>query len=271
MRLLFTLFFFVASALSAQETRRTLIRPSATAETQTLETAVPPGTRVMMRLVSALNTESGTKGSGAYLQTVFPVVHNGKVVIPAGTYVTGVVTANKQAGRFRRKASFQIAFTKLLFANGTEVPIAGVLQSLPGTTNTRVDEEGKVKRTDQLDKELPKIGFGALIGGLAGSVSSTGIGNWKSGAGYGAALATGAVLLSRGDALHLPAGTNVEMALTAPVTIPAEASQAAATVEMPVQDGNSKPLEAEAGGRQHDRRRLEQQLLALELMRLMVR
>ncbi len=52
---------------------------------------IPAGTRVMMVLKSPLHTTSGTAGSGIYLETLFPVIADRQVVIPAHTFVEGVV------------------------------------------------------------------------------------------------------------------------------------------------------------------------------------
>lgn len=175
----------------------------------------------MMQLTSPLNTESAVENSGVYLETSFPVIHDNQVVIPAGTSVQGVVAAEKRAGHLNRVAEFRMHFTTLVFANNYTTAIDGTLQSIPGSGGVRLDKkQGRIKRVDQVDKALIPVAGGALIGGLAGSVRDTGIGGWPRGAAFGAILGAGAVLVTRGDPIHLTEGTKVEMMLTAPVTIP---------------------------------------------------
>lgn len=182
-------------------------------------TAVPAGTHVLMQLVSPLDTESAVSESGVYLETIFPVISENRLAIPAGTHVHGIVIADKRAGRLSRAAEFRIGFTRLVFANGYTVAIQGALQSIPGSTSARADpRQSTVRRVDQADKTLPAIGAGALAGGVIGSVRHTGIGTWR-GTALGAALATGAVLITRGDSIHWPAGTTIEMVLTEPVNV----------------------------------------------------
>ncbi len=195
------------------------------ADTQSLSstTTLPAGTRVLMQLVSPLNTESAVESSGVYLETSFPVIHDNRVAIPAGTAVQGVIAAEKRAGHFNRVAEFRMRFTTLIFANAYTVPIEGTLQSIPGSCSVRLDKkQGKIKRVDQGDKALVPVAGGAVLGGLAGSVRDTGIGGWPRGAAFGAALGTGAVLVKRGDPIHLAEDTKIEMVLTAPLTIPNE-------------------------------------------------
>src|SRR5262249_27252961 len=95
---------------------------------------VPAGTKVMMELSSPLHTTSAVDGSGVYLETVFPVVQENHVVIPARTQVLGVVDAEKRPGRVKGKARFQFHFTSLVFANNYVAAIDGALQSLPGNS-----------------------------------------------------------------------------------------------------------------------------------------
>src|SRR5262245_26213257 len=93
------------------------------AETQAVNatTTLPAGTRVMMQLMSPLNTESAVESSGVYLETLFPVIYDNRIVIPAGTSVQGVIAADKRAGHFNRIAEFRMRFTTLIFANAYTV------------------------------------------------------------------------------------------------------------------------------------------------------
>src|SRR5262245_45013031 len=193
------------------------------AETQAVNatTTLPAGTRVMMQLMSPLNTESAVESSGVYLETLFPVIYDNRIVIPAGTSVQGVIAAEKRAGHFNRVAEFRMRFTTLIFASAYTIAIDGALQSIPGSGGVRLDnKQGKIKRVDQVDRGLIPIAGGAVLGGLAGSVRDTGIGGWPRGAAAGAALGSGAVLITRGDPIHLAEGARIEMVLATPVTIP---------------------------------------------------
>jgi hypothetical protein len=44
---------------------------------------------VLLTIRSAINTKTAQAGDGVYLQSSFPVIANGRAVIPAGVYVQG--------------------------------------------------------------------------------------------------------------------------------------------------------------------------------------
>jgi type IV secretory pathway VirB10-like protein len=53
---------------------------------------VPAGTHIPLVLHNAVSTRSARPGDAVYFETLFPVMIDGKVVIPAGSYVCGEVT-----------------------------------------------------------------------------------------------------------------------------------------------------------------------------------
>jgi hypothetical protein len=180
---------------------------------------IPAGTRVLMVLKSPLHTTSGTAGSGLYLETLYPVVQNNRVVIPARTQVQGVVEADKRPGHVNRVSEFRFRFTTLIFPNNFVTSIDGVLQSIPGAKNIRThDKEGTLKPVDQTEKVITPAAASAVGGAILGAHRGFGIGLFP-GAGMGAALGLGAVLLKRGDEINLPRGINVEMILQAPLSL----------------------------------------------------
>ncbi|HEV8491435.1 MAG TPA: hypothetical protein VGR76_04160 [Candidatus Angelobacter sp.] len=208
---------------SPQDETQTQLRetmaPQVATTTAPSTVTIPAGTRVLMVLKSPLHTTSGTAGSGLYLETLYPVIHGNRVVIPAHTQVQGVVEANKRPGHVNRVSEFRFRFTTLIFPNNAVAPIDGVLQSIPGAKNVRThDKEGTLKPVDQTEKVVTPAAAGAVGGAIAGAHRGFGIGLLP-GAGLGAALGLGAVLLKRGDAISLAAGTNVEMILQAPLAL----------------------------------------------------
>jgi hypothetical protein len=191
---------------------------------------IPAGTRVLMVLKSPLHTTSGTAGSGLYLETLYPVVYENRVVIPAHTFVQGVVEAGKRPGHVDRESEFRFRFTTLIFSNNYVAPIQGVLQSIPGAKNIRTrDKDGTLKPVDQAEKVITPAAAGAVGGAIIGAKRGFGIGLLP-GAGLGAALGLGSVLLKRGDEINLAMGARVEMVLQAPLTL--EQAQVAANAHL---------------------------------------
>jgi len=209
-----------ASGAPQDETQLTETMAPQVATTTTPSTVtIPAGTRVLMVLKSPLHTTSGTAGSGLYLETLYPVIQGNRVVIPAHTQVQGVVEANKRPGHVNRVSEFRFRFTTLIFPNNFVAPIDGVLQSIPGAKNIRThDKDGTLKPVDQTEKVVTPAAVSAVGAAIIGAHRGFGIGLLP-GAGLGAALGLGAVLLKRGDEISLARGTSVEMILQAPLSL----------------------------------------------------
>ncbi len=210
---------------AAQQAAGTLapgtMAPQVATTTAPSTVTIPAGTRVLMVLKSPLHTTSGTAGSGLYLETLYPVIQENRVVIPAHTSVQGVVEAGERPGHVKRTAEFQFRFTALIFPNNFVAPIEGVLQSIPGARNIRAhdkDKDGTLETVDQAEKVVTPALIGAVSGATIGSNHNFGIGKFT-GAGLGAALGLGSVLLKRGDAINLAPGTQIEMVLQAPLSL----------------------------------------------------
>src|ERR1700740_2407824 len=79
-----------------------------------LRVIVPAGTKIPLALKHAISTKSVRPGDPVYLQTTFPVAENNRILIPAGTYVQGVVDSVKRPGRVSGRAELLMHFTTLI-------------------------------------------------------------------------------------------------------------------------------------------------------------
>jgi hypothetical protein len=210
---------FGQEASPAQTPLPQIMAPQVATTTAPSTVTIPAGTRVLMVLKSPLHTTSGTTGSGLYLETLYPVVQGNGVVIPARTQVQGVVEANERPGHLKRTSEFRFHFTTLIFPNNVVVPINGALQSIPGARNIRTrNNDRTLQPVDQTEKVITPAAASAVGGAIIGAHRGFGIGLLP-GAGLGAALGLGAVLLKRGDEINLPRGTSVEMVLQTPFSL----------------------------------------------------
>ena len=190
----------------------------------------------MMKLTSPLHTTSSTPGSGIYLETSFPVIAFGRVAIPEGTRVMGVVESERRPGRVQGRARMRLRFTQLILPNNHVLSIVGDLQSLPGSSDKRtVDKEGTIEPVDQIDADVSTLTVGAGAGSLIGFLTHPAVG-----AAVGA-LALGKVLFTRGDELSLPVGTEVEMVLQRSLTMQPEPSLQCDTPESDTSCESSHP------------------------------
>jgi len=187
---------------------------------------VPAGTKVLLQLKSAINTKSAKPGDGVYLSSVFPVVVGNRVMIPTGVYVQGVVDRVQRGGRVKGKSQLDMHFTSIIFPNGSVVEIPGVVDSVPGTKNQTVKDngEGTIEQNGGKGRnagETAKIaipvgaGSGTIGGGETGHPAEGGL------AGLGAGLATVGVvaLFTRNADVDIPTGTQVEMVLQRPLQL----------------------------------------------------
>jgi len=199
------------------QTTADAVQPAKTDSAPTV--TVPAGTKVPLVMKNAISTKSAKPGDNVYLETVFPVVQNNRVLIPAGTYVQGVISRVERPGRIKGRAEVQMHFTTLVFPSGYTVSLPGSLDNVPGAEDTHMQgKEGTVQSDSGKGKDAATIastaGTGAVIGGLSRGAKGAAIGG-----GVGAAVGTAIALLSRGNDVHLPSGTTVEMVLQRPLTL----------------------------------------------------
>jgi hypothetical protein len=213
----------VQSALKA--TSCSLVEPkqnkTTEADAKEATVTIPAGTTVLLSLRSGLSTVSARDGSGVYLEVLFPVIQDGRIVLPTHTQVQGTVTTAERPGRVKGKGGLHFHFTEIILPDHRIVPIAGSLESLPGSRLYATGSEGRVHPVDQIDKDAVKIA-GPTAGGLAAGSIARGVIGGGRGAAIGAGFGLARVLFGRGDDVHLPEGTRVEMVLDRPLTIPSK-------------------------------------------------
>lgn len=197
--------------------------PSAPKPGATVE--VPSGTSIPLVLHNGISTHSAKVGDPVYFETLFPIMIAGRVVIPAGSYVSGEVTETKRAGRVKGRAELMIKLNTLILTNGYMVNLNAVPRSAGTGGGEKVDNEGKVvgdsNKAGDVGTVAKTTAAGAGIGGLA-TQGAKGVGI---GAGVGAAAGLMAVLLTRGPDAELPRGTTVDVTLNRPILLDAEKDQ----------------------------------------------
>src|SRR5271167_182278 len=102
--------------------------------------SVPAGTKVPLTLTQGITSKTAKEGDPVYAQTAFPVTQNNRIVIPAGSYVQGVVRHVVRPGKVKGRAEMQISFTSMIFPNGYTVLLPATVQGVPGSQD--VDTKG---------------------------------------------------------------------------------------------------------------------------------
>jgi hypothetical protein len=180
---------------------------------------VEPGSKIPLSLINSVSTKNSVEGDRVYLETVFPVLSNGKIVIPPGSYVQGTVTQIKRPGRVKGRGELFVRFDSLTLPNGVTRDFRARISGIDGRGSEELDRaEGKVRSEGNKGGDARTVGeaagAGASIGTIAGGAAS---GHYGMGAGIGAAAGAAAglvgVLLSRGPDAILAKGSTVEMVL----------------------------------------------------------
>jgi hypothetical protein len=155
---------------------------------------VPMGTELDVRLEQALSSDTARVEDRFEATTVVDLRENGRVIIPAGSRVRGVVTAVRNAGRVERKGELQLSFDQIT-VNGRTYPLRA--------TVTQALEAGGYK--DDADKIGTGAAVGAILGGILGGVKGAITGILIGGGGVVAA--------TEGEDVNLAAGTVLRVRL----------------------------------------------------------
>jgi hypothetical protein len=159
---------------------------------------VPAGQELDVRLQSSLSSETATVEQRFEATTVVDLRQGGRVLVPAGSIVRGVVSGVEKAGRLERTGRLELSFDQIT-VNGRNHEMRG--------TATEVFNSGGIR------EEAPTAGIGAgagaIIGGILGGVQ---------GAVLGAVIgAGGAIVATDGKDITLPAGSNIRIRIDTPI------------------------------------------------------
>ena len=191
------LLFSSLALLGAQEASST--NPQASATGGANSATVPAGTRMMVRMIDAVDSEK-SRPNDRFRGSLEANLMAGEVVVaPKGTTVFGRLLTAESAGR---GAGGQLEFDL------TDIMINGQMHSL-ATSSKQVQGEGASGQTSS----------GARTGAAVGAITG-GVGGAARGAGAGAVAGKISGGTTSGERVNVPAGTLVEFALDHPVSLP---------------------------------------------------
>ncbi|MGC1107292.1 MAG: hypothetical protein WA876_12210 [Candidatus Acidiferrales bacterium] len=233
-----------SATLPAQQSSASTASTPATVVQSGKYIQVPTGTRLPLVLHNAISTRSARPGDSVYLETLFPILISERIVIPAGSYVSGEVTEAKR-GRGHGQAEIAIKLDNLILPNGYEAQFNAVPTDAGTGGKETVDREGMIKadknKVGDANTVVQDTAVGAGVGGIA-TRSATGAGV---GAGLGAVAGLITTHLNRPD-VELPRGTTLDVILNRPLyllsakinfTSPGQASTLAGPPMRPTQSG----------------------------------
>lgn len=183
---------------------------------------VPLGTRIPLGLINSISTRSAAPGDRVYLETVFPIVVDGKVVIPPGSFVMGTVASSTRPGRVKGKGEIYLRFDSLTLPNGVTRDFRARVGGLDGGLREGLDrQEGAIKGDSDKGSDAMTVAGTTVTGGSIGTMGGLAAGSVGRGAGVGLAAGAAAglatVLLTRGPDIVLPAGSTLELVTDRPL------------------------------------------------------
>jgi type IV secretion system protein VirB10 len=184
---------------------------------------VEMGTKMPLSLINSVSTKHSAQGDRVYLETVFPILVNGRIVVPVGSYVAGTVTQVKKPGRVKGRGELYVRFDSLTLPNGVTRDFRGRIGSMDGNAKDELDRsEGTVRSEGNKAGDARTVGEAAAAGTSVGVIAGSAAGHAGMGAGIGAAAGAAAgmagVLLSRGPDAVLARGSTLEMVLDRPIS-----------------------------------------------------
>ena len=215
---------FLAAGLGAQDTPKLVERNQPEAEqAKPSQYTLAEGTKLPLSLINSVSTKHSAEGDRVYLETVFPLLVNGRIVVPVGSYVAGTVTQVKRPGRVKGRGELYVRFDSLTLPNGVTRDFHGRIGQTDGNARNELDRaEGKIRSEGNKAGDARTVGEAAAAGASVGVIAGNVAGHAGMGAGIGAAAGAAAgmvgVLFSRGPDAVLAKGSTLEMVLDRPVT-----------------------------------------------------
>ncbi len=225
--------------------------PASEAKPEENLVVVPAGSRLALVLQNSISSKSAQLGDSLYFETIYPVVVNNRVLIPAGSFVRGEVTHVKRPGRLKGRAELHLRLGELTLPNGYTTTLQARMGGTGLADNAEVNRtEGGVKAAGTKSKDVEEsVIFGGTGAGLGGAIGGVTSGSRK-GAGIGMAIGAGAgvawALFARGPELFLERGQTLEFVLNRDLLLDAE---------MATFDWAGQPSTLSAPGRQRETRR----------------
>jgi len=185
---------------------------------------IPAGTHVLLRMVNSISTRTAQPGDYVYMRTASPISVDGVLIVPINSYVQGVVTAARRAGRVTGKAEMALRLETLTLPRGRVLRFAPRLDSVEEAgSGQRVDKtEDTVRQGPGHGSDATRIlvlaGGGASLGAIVDR-SWTGAGI---GAGVGAGVGIATVMLTRGREVELRQGSSLDVVLDRAVSLEAD-------------------------------------------------
>lgn len=184
---------------------------------------LPEGTLLKVRMNDSLSTTSTLRGSAFSATLTADVQREGRVIIPAGSVLDGMVTEVRGGRRISGRAAIHLEPRRVTLPDGTYYVLHAQVVDTSEEGHVSVNGEGTILRRDHPQEMLAIASLTTGSGAVAGAMIGGGVGA-AVGAGIGAGAST-IIWLKQDRQTALPKNTALIFSLTSPM------------ITKPLQDG----------------------------------
>jgi hypothetical protein len=181
------------------------------------ENEIPEGTLLRARLSTEISTDSTPAGTPFKATLTRSLDHNGRVILPVGTIVSGRVTDLHGGRRISGPAYIHLEPDLLTLPDGSVRHIGAQVADLTNPNGTHVDSEGTIVGSQHAKGTAAALGLTTASAAVAGAVIGGGVG-----AVVGASIGAGAGTiwwLKRETHQTLEPGTDIVFSLSRPILL----------------------------------------------------
>jgi hypothetical protein len=187
--------------------------------------ALPAGTVVKIKLETPISTRTNIAGNRFSGRVTEAVALNGRTIIPVGAALEGRIARADDHRRIRGTPTIDLRPETVIMPGGNRFSLNAVIVDTSARPEVDVNDEGRLKgrghdRGDWIEMGVMS-GGGAIVGGAIGGAEGTLIG-----AGVGATASLVHWLVKNRSA-DLPAGTEIVMELSRPMSLRADSASGA--------------------------------------------
>ena len=175
------------------------------------------GTAVKMKLEQMVNTSVNRVGDTFTGRVTEDVTHDGKIIIPVGSSIAGHIWKSTDPRRIKGVPTLELRPETVVLPNGEKYTMFVTVVDTVGAPGTKVHDEGTITGKGINHRDELEMGLGAGTGMLIGGLSA----GLKGGL-IGTAIGGGAGVvywLTKRKSASLPAGTEIVMELSRPMTL----------------------------------------------------
>jgi hypothetical protein len=186
------------------------------------DAVIPEGTRLNLQLNKNLSTRANSEGDSFTAVVTTPVYSGDRIIIPKGGVVNGSIARILRPGKFQKNAVMNLSFQSIDVPGRGQVPIVATLINVDPRATGSVGPEGTMGGDRSVSGNIARVLVPGLLGAGIGTLAGRSRGTAAIGAGIGATIGLGGILLTSGQDIECRRGAMLVIELNRPLTIPAE-------------------------------------------------